>query len=69
MNVLGAIVLCDHCGQLLKIIEAGPEVYPGWNVQLRKMDRWWLVTLEDGTKSRFWMDNKVIVGPETQGSN
>lgn len=63
-DVLGAIILCPHCGQMLKIIEAGPGVYPGFNVELGKLDRWWFVKLEDGTTSRFWMDGKVIVGPE-----
>lgn len=61
---INAIIACPHCGQLLEVVVAeGP--YVGMDPSAdNRIDRYWILTLEDGASTRMWEDRKgVIVNP------
>lgn len=62
-DIMGAIILCPHCDQKLKVIEVTPIALWGRNPDDGRDDRWFAIKLEDDTWVRFWTDNKVILGP------
>lgn len=61
-DLLGKYVVCPHCAQTLKVIDAhGPHV--GYNPTLDALDQFFVLTLADGADARFWADHKGVVEP------
>ncbi len=58
-DVIGAMLLCPHCAQVLKIVSVD-ESGIGFNPE-RGPDRYFIVRFEDGATARFWHDNKGVV--------
>lgn len=58
---IGSIITCPHCGNLLKCTKAeGP--YLGFDPSEGfRLDRFWVLTLEDGETTRMWEDRKGVV--------
>lgn len=58
-DIMGALLLCPHCNQMLKIVEVGTRLRAtapdGWP------DLVFPVKLEDGQWARFWTDRKGIL--------
>lgn len=56
---IGALIGCDHCHRVLKVIAAkGPIDAP--NPTTGYWDRVWILTLEDGEQCRMWEDGQGI---------
>lgn len=68
---IGAVILCPHCGQMLKVVKAaGPYIGRDPNEAYRQ-DRWWRLTFTDGADVRMWEDRKGVVtdAPASAGLN
>ena len=60
---MGARIRCPHCGKVLRVIDVeGPFVGEDPSEHCR-VDRYWVLTLEDGNQARMWEDRKGVVIP------
>ncbi len=58
---LGGIIACPHCSQLLKVTKADGPYFGFDPSEGNRMDRFWILTLEDGASTRMWEDRKGVV--------